>query len=122
MLTLTCLILIALIPVLFPARSEIISLVSCAFSEKPLLYNNNKKCPYQIKYHYTRSASGNRFGNSISEMFGSTLRVLEEHLGMLNRNKKMDIKIRKKVLFTKSRPHQVKKGTIHRKRKHKENL
>ena len=122
MLTVIFFTVIALLPVLFPARRELFSLSSCAFSEKPLLYSNNKKCQNQIKYHYTQSASFGRFGRCISEIFGSTLRVLEEHFGTLKTDRKMDIKIRKKVLFTKSRPHKVKKGTIHRKRKHKERL
>ena len=34
----------------------------------------------------------------------------------------MKIKIRHKVLFTKSRPHKVKKTIIHRKRKYKESF
>ena len=122
MLTVTYLILIALIPVLFPARSEIISLGSCALAEKPLLYNNNRECLNQIKSNFTRGASGNRLGSTISEGFGSTLRVLEERFGTLKTDREMDIKIRKKVLFTKSRPHKIKKSIIHRKQKHKENL
>lgn len=36
--------------------------------------------------------------------------------------KARDIKIRKSVLFTKSRPHKLKTKTIHRKLKHKEVL
>ncbi len=33
-----------------------------------------------------------------------------------------EIKIRKTMIFTKARPHKVKKNTLHRKQKHKENL
>ncbi|NDG51950.1 MAG: hypothetical protein EBY39_02840 [Flavobacteriia bacterium] len=36
--------------------------------------------------------------------------------------KAREIKIRKTILFTKSRPHKVKKNTLHRKLKHKEIL
>lgn len=36
--------------------------------------------------------------------------------------KAREIKIRKPILFTKSRPHKVKTKTIHRKLKHKELL
>jgi hypothetical protein len=36
--------------------------------------------------------------------------------------KAREIKIRKTILFTKSRPHKVKNKTIHRKLKHKEQL
>jgi len=36
--------------------------------------------------------------------------------------KAREIKIRKQILFTKSRPHKVKKATLHRKLKHKEIL
>ena len=36
--------------------------------------------------------------------------------------KAKEIKIRKTILFTKSRPHKVKNKTLHRKQKHKEVL
>ena len=36
--------------------------------------------------------------------------------------KAREIKIRKAIVFTKSRPHKVKSKTLHRKQKHKEAL